>query len=214
MTQHPLIQRLKDARISHERIAEAIGRSQPVATRLLNGTRTLKAHEIEPLERLLAQYPATHGDFPGVAVPIPPNPANDDYEPVDILPTYAGLGGGGFGGPDEDIEQALVPRTLIQHVLRGSAKDFVLARLRGDSMEPDFRHDDQVLVDKRDCVPTQPGPFLLWDGDGFVMKNIERIGRKVRIFSTNPKYTEVQLDPEEETIKIVGRPSLLYARVL
>jgi hypothetical protein len=213
MTQHPLIQRLKDARISHERIAEAIGRSQPVATRLLNGTRTLKAHEIEPLERLLAQYPATPGDFPGPRCRsrrAPPTTIMSRSTSCRPMPVWAGRlrrtrrgyrAGAGAAHPDP----ARAPR-LGQGLRAGAA-----ARRFDGTRLP---HDDQVLVDKRDCVPTQPGPFLLWDGDGFVMKNIERIGRKVRIFSTNPKYTEVQLDPEEETIKIVGRPSLLYARVL
>lgn len=48
-----LVRRLRDSGISHARIAMALGRAQPAATRLLNGQRSLKASEIEPLQRLL-----------------------------------------------------------------------------------------------------------------------------------------------------------------
>src|SRR3546814_3748103 len=56
--------------------------------------------------------------------------------------------------------------------------DFVLITVRGDSMEPDFRHGDQLLCDKRDRSPAQPGPFAIWDGEWgeYVLKNVE-IGR-------------------------------------
>lgn len=32
------------------------------------------------------------------------------------------------------------------------------------------QHGDQILYDKRDRNPVQPGPFVLWDDDGYVMK--------------------------------------------
>ena len=74
-------------------------------------------------------------------------------------------------------------------------------------MEPDFSHDDQLLVDTRDRSPAQPGPFALWDGDyeEYVVKNVERAeGGKLRIFSSNPKYSE--RISESENTQIIGRP--------
>ncbi|MNI93352.1 hypothetical protein D3C73_1512900 [compost metagenome] len=71
-------------------------------------------------------------------------------------------------------------------------------------MEPIFFHGDQVVIDKRDKNPTQPGPFALWDGDGFVVKNVEKRAKRLRVFSSNPIYSDAEYAPEE--IEIMGRP--------
>jgi phage repressor protein C with HTH and peptisase S24 domain len=189
-----LVAKLKAAKIPHAKIAAALGRAQPAATRLLNGQRSLKADEVPKLEALLAQWQ-----------PDPLVPANDEtisYVPIDVMPTYAGMGGGGTGEGEQ--ERALVPRYLIEGILRGRAHNFMLVRVRGDSMEPDFRHDDELLVDLRDTSPTQPGPFALWHEDGYVVKNIERVDNLVRIFSSNPKYKAVEQATEQT--RIIGRP--------
>lgn len=135
-------------------------------------------------------------------------PASDDtidYLPIEVLPTFGGMGGGGTG--DGDPEKALVPRALIVDVLRGGASDFILINVRGDSMEPDFHHGDQILIDKRDTSPAQPGPFALWDGEWgeYVVKNVERMaGGEVRVFSSNAKYSPAIV--ESEKTRIIGRP--------
>jgi hypothetical protein len=135
----------------------------------------------------------------------PEHPPEQDYVPVEVLPTFAGMGGGGTGEGDREL--ALVPRALVVDILRGQPNDFLLINVRGDSMEPDFRHGDQLLVDKRDTSPAQPGPFALWDGEWgeYVVKNVERSqAGEVRIFSTNAKYT-TEAAPAETT-RIIGRP--------
>ena len=127
------------------------------------------------------------------------------YVPIEVLPTFGGMGGGGNG--EGDTGTALIPRALIEDVLRGQPKDFLLVNVRGDSMEPDFRHDDQILIDKRDTSPSQPGPFALWDGEWgeYVVKNVERLANgEVRLFSSNPKYTGATVASEQT--RIIGRP--------
>lgn len=156
------------------------------------------------LDKLKAKWP----DFPGWKNEEPDQVLQDSeiaYVPVEVLPTYGGMGGGGTG--DGDRETALIPRALVVDVLRGQPKDFLLVNVRGDSMEPDFRHGDQILIDKRDVSPAQPGPFALWDGEWgeYVVKNVERSrSGEVRIFSSNPKYSS-EKEPAENT-RIIGRP--------
>lgn len=156
------------------------------------------------LQKLRAAYP----DFPGWKNEEPDQVAGDPqlaYVEVRVLPTFAGAGGGGTG--DDDEMKGLVPRSLVVDRLRGRPEDFLLINLRGDSMEPDFYHDDQLLVDTRDRSPAQPGPFALWDGDfeEYVVKNVERAEEgALRIFSSNPKYSPKISDPE--TTRIIGRP--------
>jgi phage repressor protein C with HTH and peptisase S24 domain len=74
-------------------------------------------------------------------------------------------------------------------------------------------HGDQLLIDRRDVNPRQPGAFALWYDDGYVVKNVEIIRRtgKLRIFSNNPAYSDDEADPSEVTI--MGRP-VWFARRL
>jgi len=174
-------------------------------------TRPLK-HEVkhrlsEPTRlKLRMRYP----QWPGWNRNEPDLPASDeagDYCAVRILPTFAGMGGGGTGDEPGNEEHALVARALIEDILRGRATDFLLIRVRGDSMEPDFRHGDELLVDRRDQSPAQPGPFAIWDGEWgeYVVKNVERMPEgRVRMFSSNPKYSPAEVQHEET--RIIGRP--------
>lgn len=155
----------------------------------------------------LAKLRETYPTFPGFgSMPdLPTHIADQEYVEVEVLPTYGGAGGGGTG--DGDREVALVSRALVVEILRGKPVDFLLINIRGDSMEPDFRHGDQLLIDRRDTSPAQPGPFAVWDGDWgeYVVKNVERsTGGEVRIFSTNPKYSPKIVEAEET--RIIGRP--------
>ena len=184
-----------------------------VATRAGMPASTVSRHYKSPAstrvslptwEKLKAAFP----DFPGWKNEHPDQlepPEDTAYVPVEILPTFAGMGGGGTG--DADRQTALIPRALIVDLLRGKPTDFILLDVRGDSMEPDFHHGDQILIDRRDTSPAQPGPFALWDGEWgeYVVKNVERSrSGEVRIFSTNPKYQSEMV--ETQSTRIIGRP--------
>lgn len=199
-----LIQALSDwAKLSPSEVARKAGLAVSTLTRPLN--QPVKYSLSRPtLEKLRAKYPA----FPGWANEEPDLPDGDPnlaYVPIEVLPTYAGMGGGGTG--DGDPETALVPRYLIEQVFRGQPSDFVLIRVRGNSMEPTFHHDDELLVDKRDRSPTQPGPFAIWDAEWgeYLVKNVERLqGGRVRLFPSNQEFSAVEVQHEET--KILGRP--------
>lgn len=135
--------------------------------------------------------------------------ALEAYVAVEVLPTFAGMGGGGTG--DGDRKTTLLPRSLVEDDLRARAEDLLVIDLRGDSMVPDFFNGDRIVINRKDVNPVQPGPFALWDGDGYVVKNIERRRGSLRIFSSNPKYTDWESDGSD--IKIMGRP-VWFARRL
>lgn len=186
-----IIARLKAAGIKHDLIADALGRSRTVAVQIMNGRRPLKLHEIAPLQELLAETDQAEGVD------------NQRYLPVEVLPVFAGMGGGGIADGDER-DTALIPRALIEDTLRGSARDFLLVYTRGDSMEPDFFQGDQLLIDRRDRNPIQPGPFAVRVEDAYVVKNIEHTKEGLRLFSSNRKYSDEVAVPEH--VEIIGRP--------
>jgi phage repressor protein C with HTH and peptisase S24 domain len=198
------------AKLKPSALAKRAKLAATTITRPFNGEATTRISS-PTIEKLQAAFPR----FPRWAKPEADLPVAPDliaYVPIEIMPTYAGMGGGGSG--EGDIERALVPRYLIESVFRGKQSDFVIIRTRGDSMFPDFNHDDEILVDKRDRNPVQPGPFAVWDAEdeAYVVKNIEKVdGGQFRIFSTNEKYTP-RIISREET-HIIGRP-VWYGRRL
>ncbi|MGI4763456.1 MAG: S24 family peptidase [Janthinobacterium lividum] len=135
-----------------------------------------------------------------------------DYVEVEMLPSFGGMGGGGDG--EGEPGRFLIPRLLVEERLRASPSDLLLIDVRGDSMKPDFEHGDQILIDRRDRDPRQPGAFCLWDGDGYVVKLVERVPNKpgwLRVFSANSRYTPYDILQEEA--RILGRP-VWFARAL
>jgi phage repressor protein C with HTH and peptisase S24 domain len=146
---------------------------------------------------------------PGSRPPLPDLPPVNDDSPdvvhIELLPTFAGAGGGGTG--DGDHATVVFARSLIEFELRAHPTDVLAVQIEGDSMEPDFRSGDQVLVDKRRKSVTQPGAFCLWDGDGYVIKLLERIydsePPKVRVISRNQIYSPAERLVDE--VKIMGR---------
>lgn len=202
MDSKALITALKQARVKHEDIAKALGRSRPVAVQIMNFKRPLKADEVPKLVPLLP----TFTEFTGNASFIETNLHQDgqyDYLPVPVLPAKAGMGGGGYVENDEPA-RVLMHRGIIERALHGRPNDFIVVHAKGDSMEPDFFHGDQLLVDRRDTSPIQPGPFAIRIDDMYVVKNVEVTREGLRVFSSNPKYSNEWFPPEE--VQIIGRP--------
>lgn len=182
---------------SPSQLATMAGVASSTLTRVVNGSSRLS---LPTLEKLQAKFPDDFGDLDEV----PDTPASL-YEEVEVLPSFAGMGGGGFG--DGEPGRALLPRKLIREQLHAAPADLLLIDVRGDSMEPDFRHGDQLLIDRRDADPAQPGPFALWDGDTYVVKLLERVPMRrdrIRIFSSNDRYASYEAAIDE--VRILGRP--------
>lgn len=188
-------------------IAEALGISQDKVNKSLSGVRQWQGKEVVKLISMFGDHDNS-GHHPE-QVPVG---HDDGYVEVAVLPSYAGMGGGGTGEGEQSI--ARLSRRLIEEELRGRPSDFELIDVRGDSMEPDFQHGDQILIDRRDRDPRQPGSFVLWDEDGYVVKLVERVPGKrgwYRVFSANSRYSEYEIEETEATIR--GRP-VWFARRL
>lgn len=79
--------------------------------------------------------------------------------------------------------------------------DFAIP-VSGDSMEPEFFHDDVIYIKKQDELePGEIGVFIM-NGTGYV-KKFETQGGK-RLVSLNPKYPDIQWN-EYDDIRVVGK---------
>lgn len=124
---------------------------------------------------------------------------------IRLLPNFVGLGNGGNAEGDEG--QISFSRDLIENELRAPAEDLLAMVAEGNSMEPTFLGGDQILVDTRRKSLAQPGAFCLWDGDGHVIKFLERVPGsdpvKVRVISANGIYEPAERLLDE--INLIGR---------
>lgn len=194
-------------------LAKALGLEENKVSKAKIGERQFKAGEVLKARAWLAEIERKRSAGFAVQEPdLPDLPPDQSYVEITVLPSYAGAGGGGTG--EGDMLLAKLPRRLIEEELRGHPSDFELIDIRGDSAEPDFYHGDQILIDKRDRNPRQPGPFAIWDEDGYVLKLVERLPSQrgwYRIFSANPRYSSYDIEETEATIR--GRP-VWFARRL
>ncbi len=131
---------------------------------------------------------------------------------------------GGFIFPDYiDITQTAkgmitIRKTPKDHVIgyaqRWFARQFgtdgqniVQAKISGDSMHPTLQHNDTILIDTSQTIPSPPGLFVLFDGMGLIAKRIEYVkketGDYVRITSDNSLYGHHEKPLDD--IEIIGR---------
>lgn len=97
-------------------------------------------------------------------------------------------------------------RDLIERELCAASYDLRVMVIEGNSMEPDFRGGDQVIIDIRRKSLAQPGAFCIKEDDGYVVRYLERIPDNtpaVRVVPKNPLY-----DPQVrmlDEVDVVGR---------
>ena len=115
------------------------------------------------------------------------------------------------------IEKArwFLPERMIRYEGDASPDDLRILRVRGDSMEPEMREGDRLMVNVAWRVPATGEMFVLWDGSGLVVKRIEHVQdadpHRLRRKSTNSGYDDYTCDPEE--VHIVGKVLWTLRRV-
>ncbi len=104
-------------------------------------------------------------------------------------------------------------RAYIESELRLPVNRLVVLEVIGDSMFPTLASGDRVLVNMADARISQPGIFVLWDGDGTVVKRLELIPgsepAKLRRISDNQLHGDYEVLVEDT--QIIGRV-VWYAR--
>lgn len=195
----------KRANLTQEAVAEAMGVSVPQISRWENGKDGIPSQRLQSLSDA---YRASLEELLG----------SEEVEQLPIvmveqLPTTVGAGGGGLGVGD--YMSVPVSRALVEFELRVTPDDLLSVEVEGDSMIPDFFPGDQLLINKRKTSLSQPGAFCLWDGEGYVIKYLEKVYDtepvRVRVMSRNERYRAVELLADE--IRIMGRVVWVGRRV-
>ncbi len=91
---------------------------------------------------------------------------------------------------------------------KGSTAQMVLMRVTGNSMEPDIRHDDVVLIDQGQTEPTAGGLFAVSVESVVYIKLLDTAPGKLILKSANPSYPVLEIDARGDLadgIRIIGR---------
>ena len=84
-----------------------------------------------------------------------------------------------------------LPEGMLRHEGAVKPENLRILRVRGNLMEPEMRDGDRLMVDISRRVPATGEMFVLWDGNGLVVKRVETMRgdpSRLRLISANPDY--------------------------
>ncbi len=113
--------------------------------------------------------------------------------------------------PDNIIEMRVAFRK--EWIARkGNAKDMVLIKVSGDSMDPTLLNGDLVLIDRgRKYFEPQGGIYAIALDDTIMIKRVQLVGDRVKIISDNKMYEPFEVAADQ--VKINGKV-IWFAREL
>ena len=88
---------------------------------------------------------------------------------------------------------------------KGQPGDLMLAKVRGDAMEPTLLSGDMVLINKSITHANEGGIYAISVKDEFMIRRIQYMfdGNKVKIITDNERYQPIEIDREK--VSITGR---------
>lgn len=209
-----LSRRLLQVAITQKELADRLGVSRQTIHKLVKGHQNINrewAHVIAPHLKTTEEWLLLETD------------ENDFVEntnnclPISTLSVPAGAGGGYLieANPETWGEPSYFDTRLIVNKLRASPNKLCSVQIEGQSMEPILNNGDTVLVNMEKNNVTEPGIFVIFDGDGIVCKWVERIvgsePAQYRIKSENSRFSEYTVLADQT--QIIGRV-VWFGRVL
>lgn len=203
--------RMKQLGLTRTEVAKALGISQPTFSNSLNlKVKRPSSYSLEALAELLSVGPLwlKEGvdDAEAQNYPVPALP---DLTTVELLsaPDFAEGALANDSKPDE--LKWHIPRDFMPYLL-GEPR---IIRVNGDSMRPDFRPGDMVMIDTGYTKPSPPGNYAISDGIGIMFRRLEVCyeRRLVRVISYNQEsYPPIEfsydhLRDKPDALCIVGR---------
>ncbi len=141
-----------------------------------------------------------------------PSPGEKLGQDFTYIPQVSGRISAGKGfTPENSIEMRVAFRK--EWIARkGNAKNMVLIKVSGDSMEPTLLNGDLVLIDRgRDYFEPQGGIYAIALDDTIMIKRVQLVGDRVKVISDNKMYEPFEV--EADHVKINGKV-IWFAREL
>ena len=135
----------------------------------------------------------------------------DDLLWVPWVEARLSAGGGSFETGGKVRDGVPFSRALVQAM--GQASAMVLMDVTGDSMEPQIRSGDTVMIDREQTAVVAGGIFAVGIDDTIMVKRLEKRPGKLALISDNRAYETVLVDPGAESVRILGRAVWLGRRI-
>lgn len=130
-----------------------------------------------------------------------------EYVSLPLYDLRAAAGGGAIVESEQVVDVLKFKREWIARELHANQKDLCLLYVDGDSMEPELRPGDIILVDRSDVGPNRDGVYVLRMDESLLVKRLQRLpGGGLRVTSDNEKYEAFTIKFREAiNIAIIGR---------
>lgn len=113
-------------------------------------------------------------------------------------------GAGSFNVSSKISDHFSFPKTWLQ--AKGQARRMVLMDVFGNSMSPEIKDGDTVLIDQSQKDIIAGAIFAIGIEDTIMVKRIEKHPRKLVLLSDNKAYAPIFLTGEEiESVRIIGK---------
>ncbi len=98
-----------------------------------------------------------------------------------------------------------LPEAMVRHEGDADPEALRILKVRGNSMEPELREGDRLVVDTARTAPAAGELFVFWDGTGLVVKRVETLtaSQTLRLVSAHPDYPPYERPADE--VHIVGK---------
>lgn len=202
--------RIKDLRLkkgmSQQELAEKVGYKDRSAINLIeNGKRNITESRIMAIAKALGVTPSFLMDGDKFDLN-PPDISTDNV-------TFPVIGNVAAGFDNIAIEEWTGDKISIPiEYLKSKSKDeFFVLRVTGNSMYPDYRENDKILVFKQTATDYNGQVAVVIYGENCgTIKKVEQKKDCIRLVPINPQYPpETIKDEELEKVHILGIPKLL-----
>lgn len=202
--------RIKDLRLkkgmSQQELAEKVGYKDRSAINLIeNGKRNITESRIMAIAKALGVTPSFLMDGNKFDLNSP-NISTDNV-------TFPVIGNVAAGFDNIAIEEWTGDKISIPiEYLKNKSKDeFFVLRVTGNSMYPDYRENDKILVFKQTATDYNGQVAVVIYGENCgTIKKVEQKKDCIRLVPINPQYPpETIKDEEIEKVHILGIPKLL-----
>lgn len=133
------------------------------------------------------------------------------YANIPLYDVRARAGTNGVAISEESpVNELAFREDWIRRELRVSPKDLRLIHVEGDSMEPDLRSGDIILVDHTDTTARREGVYVIRMDNALLVKALQRLpGGVINVTSRNAAYQPFRVNASEvesnEDFSIIGR---------
>lgn len=191
-------QNAKRLKLNQDKLGKIIDVSQPQISERLNedeGT-DFSFEEIKLLEQHFGE-PCPIGERN--------MPQAGDYIVVNEFNVHASAGDGALISEENVISKWPFEADYIQNELRLHKSQLVLLEVRGDSMYPTLSSGDRIMVNLSDTQVSQPGIFVLFDGDGTVVKRVEKKYGEDTLILISDNEIHKRYNVSLSDVKVAGR---------